>query len=292
MPWIGWILKHSPLVTMLRKESTTFPEFSRKQIQEHIAKNKTRESSASKPIDGKGPLLDFLDRFLIAAQDPDSPSGFKLDLVISWTLANIMAGADTTAIGLRAVIYFLLKSPDELSKLKDELRKANLSYPVSWKESQQLPYLDACIKEAFRLHPAIGLGLERKVPSTGLVLPDGFKLSRGTNVSVNAWVSSRQSVFGSDVDQYVPERWLKGTNEDQEEYKERLGRMKRAELVFGSGTRSCLGKNISLLEIYKIVPTLFLNFEAELVDPSKPWVTINRWTVRQEGMKCWLKHVG
>ena len=30
---------------------------------------------------------------------------------------------------------------------------------------------------------------------------------------------------------------------------------------FGAGHRSCLGKNISLLEIYKVVPTLLRRFD-------------------------------
>jgi cytochrome P450 len=174
----------------------------------------------------------MLDRFLIAAQ-ADTPIGYDLDLVISWTLANIMAGSDTTAIGLHATVYYLLKTPEALRNLKDELSKASLSYPVTWKESQRLPYLDACIKEALRLHPAIGFGLERKVPATGLVLPDGFNLSPGTNVSVNAWVSGRQSVFGPDVDSYLSERWLHTKDEDLNAYKERIGQMKRTDLVFG-----------------------------------------------------------
>ncbi|PQE28637.1 cytochrome P450 protein [Rutstroemia sp. NJR-2017a BBW] len=257
-------------------------------IREHVVEHMKRKSNKqSEAGDNNGRPLDMLDRFRIAAQ-ADTPTGYDLDLVISWTLANIMAGSDTTAIGLRATIYYLLKTPEALCNLKDELNKASLSYPVTWKESQHLPYLDACIKEAPRLHPAIGFGLERKVPATGLVLPDGFTLSPGTNVSANAWVSGRQSVFGPDVDSYVPERWLQSKDEDMDTYKERIGHMKRADLVFGSGTRSCLGKNISLLEIYKTVPTLFLKFDIELVDPSKSWVTTNRWTVRQEGMDCWL----
>ncbi|PQE32237.1 cytochrome P450 protein [Rutstroemia sp. NJR-2017a WRK4] len=288
MPWLGWFIQHSPFVSMIRKESTKFPEFSRQQIREHVVEHMKRKSNQqSEAGDKNGRPLDMLDRFLIAAQ-ADTPTGYDLDLVISWTLANIMAGSDTTAIGLRATVYYLLKTPEALRNLKDELSKASLSYPVTWKESQHLPYLDACIKEALRLHPAIGFGLERKVPATGLVLPDGFNLSPGTNVSVNAWVSGRQSVFGPDVDSYIPERWLQSKDEDMDAYKERIGHMKRADLVFGFGTRSCLGKNISLLEIYKTVPTLFLKFDIELVDPSKSWVTTNRWTVRQEGMDCWL----
>jgi cytochrome P450 len=33
---------------------------------------------------------------------------------------------------------------------------------------------------------------------------------------------------------------------------------------FGAGTRSCIGKNISLLEMYKLVPALLHRFEVSL----------------------------
>ena len=85
---------------------------------------------------------DILDRFLSAA-DLDGSTSYNFPLIMNWTLTNIMAGADTTAIGLRAILYYLLKSPSKMETLLRELRSAELSYPVSWKESQKLPYLDA-----------------------------------------------------------------------------------------------------------------------------------------------------
>ncbi len=42
-----------------------------------------------------------------------------------------------------------------------------------------------------------------------------------------------------------------------------------SRLVFGAGARTCLGKNISLLELYKLVPTFLRNFEIEVRDESK-----------------------
>ncbi len=250
--------------------------------------NQVRKRIETREKKQLAPRKDFLDRFLDAGS-MDSGPGYNIPLILNWTMTNVMAGADTTAISLRAILYYLLKSPPKKKRLLEELQSANLHYPVTWKESQQLPYLDACVKEAFRLHPPIGMGLERTVPASGLLLPDGSTLPAGTNVSINAWVLNRHAVFGSDPDEYIPERWLQQTNESAEDYKERVRVMKHADLTFGGGSRSCTGKYISLLEIYKVIPTLFLEFDIGLVDEASEWSTMNRWAVRQEDIGCWLR---
>ncbi len=85
---------------------------------------------------------------------------------------KILAGSDTTGISFRSVstalptmvlspvglltvsevFYYLMKSPDCLKKVVEEIDQAdkagNLSEFVTWKESNNLPYLQACIKEA------------------------------------------------------------------------------------------------------------------------------------------------
>lgn len=38
---------------------------------------------------------------------------------------------------------------------------------------------------------------------------------------------------------------------------------------------------LSLLEIYKLVPTFLRNFEVELETPETAWQTYNAWFVRQ-----------
>lgn len=105
-----------------------------------------------------------------------------------------------------------------MKRLLDEIRDANaagnLSPIVSWKESRQLPYLDACIKEAGRLHPPFGLNLERVVPLGGLEVC-GQHLPAGTVVGMNGWVVHRdRDVFGQDASSWRPERWLEGDEEN------------------------------------------------------------------------------
>jgi cytochrome P450 len=105
---------------------------------------------------------------------------------------------------------------DELDEAEKEGR---LSEYVSWKEAQQLPYLDAVIKEAGRLHPPFGLHLERIVPPEGAVI-SGKHLPGGTVVGINSWaIHRREDPFGKDADEFRPERWL-----CDEEQRRKMGR--------------------------------------------------------------------
>ena len=204
-----------------------------------------------------------------------------------------MAGSDTTAITLRAAFYYILKQPRIVASLQRELDAARLTLPISYKASQSLPYLNAIILETCRIHPGVGLMLERTVPDGGLTLPDGRTIPAGTTVGMNAWVvHGDTNIFGPDAEAFRPERWLQSADESVEEYEARKKAMKDADLTFGAGNRICLGKNISLLEIYKIVATLFLLFEIELVDRNREWAVQNSWFVRQSGIEVRVQRRG
>ena len=189
--------------------------------------------------------------------------------VLASCTSMIFAGSETTAISLSAVFNNLLKNPRVYKKLMAELDEATktgiisdkLNNKVSWSETQKLPYLDACIQESLRVHPAAGLILERVVPPQGADIL-GHVIPGGTIVGCNAWVLHRRpEIFGSDVDTFRPERWIEASPE-------KLKEMKATMFQFGAGPRTCLGKNISLLELYKLVPTFLRNFEIEMKEES------------------------
>ncbi|KAF5017302.1 hypothetical protein F66182_10783, partial [Fusarium sp. NRRL 66182] len=127
----------------------------------------SRESLLKSPDvkerDGKP---DFVSRFFqIRQEDPDKMT--KMD-IFTMCQSNIGAGSDTTAISLSAIVYYLLKHPETYKRLKDEIDQAavqgKISDSISFKEAQELPFLQAVIKEALRLHSATGLPLARVVP--------------------------------------------------------------------------------------------------------------------------------
>lgn len=55
------------------------------------------------------------------------------------------------------------------------------------------------------------------------------------------------------------------------------------------GSRTCIGKNISLLEITKLLPRLVRDFDFELVDPENPWRIEGYWFVRPKDFKIAIR---
>ncbi|KAG2419162.1 hypothetical protein HFD88_002267 [Aspergillus terreus] len=135
--------------------------------------------------------------------------------------ANIGAGSDTTGISLGAALYFLYRHQDKLAKLREEIdlgqASGRISDPVTFQETQNMPYLQAVIKETLRLHPPVGYILPRIVPPGGAHLA-GRHFPEGTEVGVSAWVLHYDhTTFGPDPYTYRPERWLETDGSSKEE---------------------------------------------------------------------------
>lgn len=186
---------------------------------------------------------------LLATHQAD-PSNFDTAAVTSMATSNIFAGSDTTAISTRAIIYYLLKNPHCKAKLVEEIdnlrKQGKLSDPVSLAEADQMPYLQAVMYEALRLHPAVGMSLPRVTPEGGAQIA-GHLIPGGTVIGANPWVIHQsEEVYGHDVEAFRPERWLeKAKTEGGSGY----GDMQRFFFAFGAGARMCLGRNISWMEM-------------------------------------------
>ena len=223
---------------------------------------------------------DMLARFKRFRDGEQVMSGADL---LSHASSNIFAGSDTTATALRATIFNLCKSPPCMAKIVAEIdqmeSRGELSDPITFAEAQSMPYLQACIKEALRIHPAVGQLLERIVPEGGAEISGTF-LPAGIVIGVNPWVAARdKDVYGEDSNNFRPERWL-------EVDAERLRLMERNNLAFGSGARTCLGKNVSLFEMSKLIPQVLRRFEIELVNPQAELKISSYWFVLQKGLIC------
>lgn len=215
----------------------------------------------------------------------------------------LFAGSDTTAISFRSLFYHLMHTPAAYEKLQAEIDQAfedgRLSEIPTFQEASKLPYLDACIKEGLRVYPGAQLckcavrhcfshdravsdspreisALPRVVPKEGMTLCGKF-IPGGYIVGCNAAVVQQdKKIFGEDADSFNPDRWL-----DQE----RANHMDKYMMAFGYGTRTCLGKNIARIQLYKLSPLIIRHFKLEFWDPSKTqWHTRNTFFARQEGI--------
>ncbi|PNP61469.1 hypothetical protein FNYG_13756 [Fusarium nygamai] len=251
-------------------------EFANAQLEDKREKAKTDEISHPNVAE------DFVTKFLrLQAQDPEKITDADISSVCNM---NIGAGSDTTSISLTSIIFNLIKHPRVLQQLRAEIQdhesRGTVSDPITFAEANKLPYLQAVIKEGLRMHPATGLSLGRVVPQDGATLA-GRYFPAGTVVGINAWVAhANTKVFGHDAHVFRPERWL--------DYPELVKEREAYFMAFGQGSRTCLGKNISLMELSKAVPQIVRHFDfAPDTESGEPeYVTENVWFVKIREFHC------
>lgn len=236
-----------------------------------------------------------------------SPEEFEECRIEYNALTNVVAGSDTTGLTLTAVLLSICTHPAVYEKLRREIKnslerrdievvvydeKVEARPTITFDQAQSMPYFQLVLKEAMRLHPATGLPMWRDVPQGGAMIA-GTSFPEGTSIGINSWVIHRNtSVFGSDASLFRPERWDPSliNNED-------LARMEGCYIPFGAGARTCIGKNVSLLEINKLIPELVRRYEFDLVSPpdlawqgQKPELkTMNNWFVKHKDIKVKIR---
>jgi|SRR5271154_861279 cytochrome P450 len=102
-----------------------------------------------------------------------------------WLTCTRLAGPDTTACSERVAILYLATHADIRAKVLEEIDAADaagqLSTPVKYEEVKKLKYFDAVIKEVFRIHPAVGNAMWRRVPKGGREW-NGYFIPEGTEI--------------------------------------------------------------------------------------------------------------
>ncbi|KAJ9623832.1 hypothetical protein H2204_011018 [Knufia peltigerae] len=272
VPWFHYLLLLNPLLT--RIPGLGLKEMLLTRMAKAELQSRLKVGNNGRPSGGQDDLLAQL-----MQGHERAPDKFSLTDVFSVAHGAIGAGSDSTASTMQSFFYFLLNSPRSYEKVLAELDEAhgadNLSDPVTFAEAQELQYFQACLSEAMRLRPAVGLPMYRKLPPGGMHI-NGQHYPGGLEVAVNGWVVHRdKSVFGHDADEYRPERWLEPNAKE----------MQRHMYQFGGGSHLCLGRNLALLEMNKLLPRLLRRYHFELLHPGRPLKHHTTFFVVQSGLE-------
>lgn len=65
----------------------------------------------------------------------------------------VLAGYETTGNALGFALYLLAAYPAQQQRLVEEVRKFSIDRRPSYESLQELPFVEACLKEALRLYP-------------------------------------------------------------------------------------------------------------------------------------------
>ncbi|KAL4878955.1 cytochrome P450 [Aspergillus karnatakaensis] len=178
--------------------------------------------------------------------------------VLSESSVLVVAGYDTTATALCAVLFYLTRNPHAYSKLATEIRsRFTPTDPiVSLRDLENTPYLTACIDEALRMSPSVTSCLFREVGSGGVTIDDHF-IPPKTLIGSGIYSLHHNPANYERANEFIPERWL-----DDEQCAS--ANPKSAFSPFSTGPRACIGKSLALMELSMTVAVLLARYDLKV----------------------------
>ncbi len=148
----------------------------------------------------------------------------------------LVAGHETTATALAWAIERLVRHPDKLRRLTEEV------------EAGEDDYLDAVVKETLRLRPVIPIVVRRLTEPMEI---GGHLLPAGVSVTPCIHLMHRRPDIYPEPERFRPERFLErpaGTY---------------TWIPFGGGVRRCLGASFAIFEMKTVLSTVLARTRLE-----------------------------
>ncbi|WP_414170515.1 cytochrome P450 [Streptoverticillium reticulum] len=185
---------------------------------------------------------DVLGRLLEARDDEGRPLS---DHEIRDELLTLLeAGLETTATGLSWTFERLMRSPEVLARLQEEIERG-----------EDDTYLDAVVKEALRSRPVIfGMGrlLDRPLRIGGYLVPAGW-----VAIPMFSLILHDSAVY-PDPGEFRPERFLGDDAKPAQ----------KSFLPFGGGRRYCVGAQLATMEMKVITREVLRHVRLTPADPA------------------------
>ncbi|KAJ9695218.1 hypothetical protein PVL29_010619 [Vitis rotundifolia] len=216
-------------------------------VQERIKRGPAAEDHKKDFLDV---LLDFQGS---GKNEPPQISDKDLNIII---LEIFLAGSETTSSTVEWALTELLRHPECMAKVKAELgRVVGANGKLEERHIDDLQYLQAVVKETFRLHPPIPFLVPRKaVRDTNFM---GYHIPKNTQLFVNVWAIGREPELWEEPSSFKPERFLDLNHID---YKGQ-----HFELIpFGAGRRMCAGIPLAHRMVHLILGSLVYHFDWQL----------------------------
>lgn len=121
-----------------------------------------------------------------------------------------------------------------------------------------MPFLQAVVKENFRLHPSTPLSVPRMAHETCTI--NGYVIPKGSTLLVNIWAIGRDPNVWADPLEFRPERFLAGGEKPNVDVKGNDFEV----IPFGTGRRICAGMGMGIRMVQFVTATLIHAFDFEL----------------------------
>ncbi|EGC30784.1 hypothetical protein DICPUDRAFT_92912 [Dictyostelium purpureum] len=168
------------------------------------------------------------------------------------TLDIFLAGTDTSSNSLVWLILKLVNYPEHQEKAYNEIKNAiqNGRDKVLLSDRPNTPYLQAIIKEVYRMHPIVVFGLPR-LNNQDVYIKDHF-IPKNSYVFINYHSIGYNENYYNNPCYFDPSRFLGPTPE--------------THFPFGLGPRNCLGQQLAQDQIYLCIANILLKFKLLPID--------------------------
>ncbi|XP_076928125.1 beta-amyrin 28-monooxygenase CYP716A378-like [Bidens hawaiensis] len=199
---------------------------------------------------------DLLSHFLCS---PNENNKYLSEMEIANNILLLLfAGHDTSTVSITLVMKKLSEHPDiyekvlrEQLEISKEIEDGGL---LKWEDIQKMKYTWNVVSEVMRLNPPV-LGAFREAlvdfEYAGYIIPKGWKLYWSA-----AWTHKDEANF-EDVTRFDPSRF------------EGAGPTPYTYVPFGGGTRMCLGKEFSRMEVLAFLHNIVTIFKWDLLIPDE-----------------------
>ncbi|KAH4963647.1 cytochrome P450 monooxygenase alt3 [Parastagonospora nodorum] len=264
-PWIAAILARAKAIVWFQLAvqygamgllNWLTPKYVTESRKKHIAMT---EAKLKARIEAKNPGKDFMSYIL---ENDEKLNHLELVMLSS---NFIVAGSGTSAGGMSGLMYLLLRNPEKLSKLQQEIRSLFQDpADMTVQAVTSCKYLRACINEGMRLYPPTPGSLPRFVPGKGEMI-EGRWVPGGFAVGVNQLSAGHSERNFRYAREFHPERWL---DEPGSEFQ---NDDRSSVQPFSYGQRACLGRSMAYAEMSLTMAKLVRFFDWELHEPENDW---------------------
>ncbi|KAJ3558855.1 hypothetical protein NM688_g681 [Phlebia brevispora] len=220
---------------------------------------------------------------------------YNLNTQESAWLAGTMfgAGAETTAAALSNFMLAMVLYPDVMRRAQAQIDAVvGRERLPTFSDREQLPFIDAMVKEILRWRPVGPLGLPRRTTQDDWY--QGYFIPKGTLVILNVWAMNRDPEHFPDYEEFRPDRYLTPSGELANSIP---GTHNQSHLTYGCGRRICVGKDVANQSLFMDFATMLWAFNIEkaadvdgkTIVPSRTDVLDEGLVVRPVPFKCSIK---
>ncbi|KAF7333412.1 Fatty acid hydroxylase [Mycena venus] len=207
------------------------------------------------------PKHDLLDTML-NSRDPKTGQAMTEESISQNLLTFLIAGHETSSgmyLPSRQEEFSVFTNAQYRNDLRAQIDEVLGTRPIQYEDFASLPYLIAVMRETLRLTPTAPGRATSSLEDT-TIGGGKYKIKKGEMIVVMSGLMQQDpSVWGSDADQFRPERMLDGKFEVLPP---------NAWQPFGFGARACIGRAFAWQEVCLVMASIIQRFDLSLDDPS------------------------